>query len=414
MQKTIYLFLVVILFFTIQGKAQTDFRPGYYITNENDTIFGLIDYRGEIRNSKVCVYKKDAGSESSVFQPFEIDSYRFLGSKFYVSKMVPDGEDKNPIFLEYLVNGIANLYFFRDTYGPHYLIEKEGEVFAELTNDEKIVYIDNIQYLKSSNKHIGLLRATFSDCNDIYPEISHVKLEHESLIELTKNYHEFVCEDGAECIVYEKKIPAVRVKVAPVIGLNISNIKFRNSNTVYSDMDFDMSLNWAVGLNINVTLPRSNEKISFIYGALIENNHYYSNNVSTTNAADYYNEVNTHFFSFKNAFSLNYTYPKGKIRPIANIGGLLYLIFDQETERISEVAGRSVVDTYIYNDINYNAINGGFTIGAGLNYYLQNSKTLFFLLAYDFITGFKLEDAEEQQKEAYNITTISLKAGVYF
>jgi len=24
--------------------SQTDFRPGYIITNENDTIYGLVDY----------------------------------------------------------------------------------------------------------------------------------------------------------------------------------------------------------------------------------------------------------------------------------------------------------------------------------------------------------------------------------
>ena len=35
--------------------AQSDFRPGYYITNDLDTVFGLIDYRGEIRDSRICV-----------------------------------------------------------------------------------------------------------------------------------------------------------------------------------------------------------------------------------------------------------------------------------------------------------------------------------------------------------------------
>ncbi len=42
--------LIFILFTAIlKGMAQTDFREGYYITLENDTVFGLVDYRGEVK-----------------------------------------------------------------------------------------------------------------------------------------------------------------------------------------------------------------------------------------------------------------------------------------------------------------------------------------------------------------------------
>lgn len=51
------IFLFFILALVLKGHAQTDFRPGYYTTWENDTVYGLIDYRSEIRNSKICEYR---------------------------------------------------------------------------------------------------------------------------------------------------------------------------------------------------------------------------------------------------------------------------------------------------------------------------------------------------------------------
>ena len=38
-------------------NAQSDFRPGYIISTTGDTIFGEIDYRGDLSMSNVCRFK---------------------------------------------------------------------------------------------------------------------------------------------------------------------------------------------------------------------------------------------------------------------------------------------------------------------------------------------------------------------
>ena len=85
-----YLIAIGILVFLsiIRLNAQSDFRNGYIIDNNNDTIHGLIDYKGNHANAKKCIFKKDNNSQNQIFTPEEIKGYRFTDSKYYVSKSV--------------------------------------------------------------------------------------------------------------------------------------------------------------------------------------------------------------------------------------------------------------------------------------------------------------------------------------
>lgn len=191
--------------FIFQAEAQTDFRNGYYITLENDTVFGLLDYRGEVKNSQTCVFKNDDSAEPQKFNPGEIQSYRFTDGKFYVSKKIETDSVERNVFLEFLVDGITNLYFLRDINNYKYFLEDKNGKFLELSNEtitEKVDGKGEIQ--RKSNRYIGVLLASFADCKEIQPQINNVNLGHKSLINITKNYHNYVC-DTEECIVYEKK-----------------------------------------------------------------------------------------------------------------------------------------------------------------------------------------------------------------
>ena len=95
------------LFVCIHGiHAQRDFRKGYIITNQQDTIYGWIDYRGDVRNAKVCLFRKTETDPSMDYMPLDIAAYRFINSKYYVSRDVGDEYAPKQVFLEYLVNGM--------------------------------------------------------------------------------------------------------------------------------------------------------------------------------------------------------------------------------------------------------------------------------------------------------------------
>ena len=75
MKKTSLIFIFLII--TQISFAQKDFREGYIVTKENDTIQGLIDYRGDIRNSEKCVFKQNAESSDIEYLPADINAYLY-------------------------------------------------------------------------------------------------------------------------------------------------------------------------------------------------------------------------------------------------------------------------------------------------------------------------------------------------
>ena len=148
--------------------------------------------------------------------------------------------DPELIFVEYLVNGISNLYYFRDDRGDHYLLETDEGKQVELTNEMKEIYRDGTLYTVESKSYIGLLKAAFAECQEIQPAINEAEVTHKSLINLVSDYHGYVC-DWDECVVYEKAIPMFKVSWAPVASFGISSITFK-AHGLIGDKEFDNSL----------------------------------------------------------------------------------------------------------------------------------------------------------------------------
>jgi hypothetical protein len=170
MKKITLLLLFCALSF-INMLGQSDFREGYYITLENDTVYGLIANFNENRNSKTCTFKLNKDAEILKFGPLDIKAYRFTDGKFYISKKSKSKMKKRKSFLlNFYLKGIASLYFYNDIKGEHYLLETKDEKLYELSNEEKELYIEGKgKYLVKSNKHIGLLKAALADCLKFRP-----------------------------------------------------------------------------------------------------------------------------------------------------------------------------------------------------------------------------------------------------
>jgi hypothetical protein len=385
LQKSIPVFLL--LFSISETAGQTDFQPGYIITIENDTIIGLIDYRGDIRNSKKCSFKPDENSQSIEYNPFEIKGFRFVNGKFYLSRSVLIENSQDSIFAEYLVNGITDLFYYRNLDQDHYLLEKnDGEIF-ELTNEKIYGYDDdrNTRYIRNSNKYIGLLKVAFSDCVELYPEVDKTELNHKSLIDVTKNYHDYVCKDQ-ECIIYEKLLPVIKIKFAPVINLNLSSIKI-GDDSFYSLFNFNKSVSISAGGILNISLPRLNNKLSTQIEVLTGENYFYGFLKYDEIPRIYYYDFHIRSVYLNGLISLKYTYPKGKIRPIGNLGFSLYHSVHPEYKIILEQVSGSTVYTYENNTIPIpDFLYGGFG-KIGVNYYLNEEIFLFLTLSYNLNYG---------------------------
>ncbi|MFZ4464988.1 MAG: hypothetical protein ACOYN5_14165 [Bacteroidales bacterium] len=290
--------ILFLAFLFISGfiRAQSDFRPGFVIQNSGDTLFGSIDYRGDMTMGSLCRFKT-AENEIRDFSPFDIPAYRFTDSKYFISREV----DGKMVFLEFLIKGKVNVYYLRDDVGDHFYLDKEGERLTELVYSEEVKMIKENpnkekRYLVKSNKHIGVLSYYMQDAPDLQPKIKSIaKPEQQNLINLAEKYHNEVCKDE-ECIIFEKKLPLFKANLEIIGGF----VDFGLEDDIADGLFFQS------GVLVHIWMPRANEKLYFKTGIIYARPEF--NNGKRTN----YLKIPMH---------LVYLAPKSmKIRPTASIG----------------------------------------------------------------------------------------------
>ncbi len=290
---------VIIISSGLIVQAQTDFRPGYIISFSGDTLFGDIDYRGDLLMGTACKLKMPNG-ETIEYSPYDIAAFRFIDSKYFVSKEISGKR----AFLEYLINGEVSIYYLRDNSGDHYYIDKEDLGISELPYEEGtkevdrkyLTYgpVDQIEVFYETTRHIGFLKLYMQDYPEIFEKVENLrKPDHAPLIKLAERYNKGICPDE-QCLVYEKKLPLLKVAIEPYWGMYGFNGYYDYLDNTLTDL----------GANIYLSMPRTNEKLSFKFG--IEN----------MNTSSEYG-----FFAIKKfPAQIQYLYPGHRFKPKASVG----------------------------------------------------------------------------------------------
>ena len=389
MKKYIIIILTLALLSPKGSYAQTDFRSGYIITNQNDTIHGLIDYRTNGRNARICTFKKEEGSSQTQYGPEEIKAFRYVNSKFYVAKDINvDGSDER-LFLEYLINGTVDVYYYRDESGEHYLIDQGDGKLVELKNDDKELERKGVKYAKKSKEYVGVLSYMFRDSPSTVNKTKKVRLNHKSLINIAKVYHHEVCLDE-ECIVYEKNIPENRVIFGPLVGGNLYSITTDTPlNPEYwylTDSDFNTVFSPVFGMFLKVNLPFFNERLFFQYEISYHRRTLKTNNVYHQPLVFLYhrNDISVTLNSINHSGMIRYEFPKGKVRPVFQFGGFANTIFKTDFMRTyrEEWEWGEVRQTDESTDNPLNDVEYGLAAGIGLIYQISPKKELFIDLKY--------------------------------
>ncbi len=193
---------VLTIILSLPVFAQYDFKDAYYINNSGDSIYGQIDYNTPSKNSKFFIFRSDSLSPVKKFLPQEVKVYSFINSKTFVSKNITISDSVRTLFLEYLVDGVVDLYFIHINGFDNFLIIKNGERF-ELTNKE--IYSQNKSSKRYSNQYIGVLQYLMQDAPSMHEKINQTKFTGPSLIALVQEYHKQTCSPDQVCTVYFRK-----------------------------------------------------------------------------------------------------------------------------------------------------------------------------------------------------------------
>jgi len=279
----------------------------------------LINYKNDIQNSVNCYFKKSETDTTLMFLPEKIFGYRFSGSKYYVSKEIETYDGIKTIFVEFLVKGTINLYFYRDTFADHYLLQKAGLPIKEISLPDETIYIDNKPYKRDYLINRGLVRFYLNDCPELFDDIDKIKNPSSyQLINLLQKYYDIKCPQDV-CIVYEKSLPKFRIDIQPVVGIT----KINNFSPEKEDVQFESSKQY--GLITYLWLPFANERFFFRSGFLFSKKKV--TNIKYTNAGD-----SSCYYSYNKYFKIplqfQYVFLKKRISPTFG-AGMNILICDE-------------------------------------------------------------------------------------
>lgn len=221
MHRKIFILTFLLLFYN-EAKSD-DFKNGYVITLNNDTVFGEIANTNYYYHSIKCTFRKNNKAKETIYLPNQLIGYRFLDGKYYISKKVLVDSIPTAFFMEYLINAKLN-FFFRQDKGliNHYYVEKDTSGTRELIYINEIVHKNDDGFFNvEKKKYTGLLTVLTSDCGSLQSDIQTInEPDHKKLINFAKKYNNLICPDKV-CIIYEKKMP-LKVKIEALTGFNYS------------------------------------------------------------------------------------------------------------------------------------------------------------------------------------------------
>jgi hypothetical protein len=264
------------MLFSFLLNAQLNFKKGYIVNNANDTLYGLINDGGTISNTKVCLFKPNRNANTTKFTPDEIKAYRFTNDKYYCTKEIFYKGENRKYFLEVLIAGKMNLYYFWKNKEESYFIQSDTDSLIGLANVN--LYQKNKSNISDRWYNLPFYTETlitlFSDSKNTVHKLNGVDYQREDLVNITKDY---IIETCGYCTSYEKDLSKDRDRLGLIAGVRFSQNSLRDMDTVIANYNTA----FPIGFLYNFPLPLITERLSFqfevvalnlIKGTTINNN----------------------------------------------------------------------------------------------------------------------------------------------
>jgi len=380
-----------LLYPVISIFSQSNFKDGYIISNKNDTVYGFIDFRTDHLNSVLCKFKQKENDPEIIYHPGDIQSYRFINEgKYYVTRSVEIDGEKRIVFLEFLVEGLLNLYYSPDGYGYYFFENKDGTMINITRKPDEVLE----KTIKIDTRFRGIMTYVFKDDLPLSRKTSTAVFDHKSMIEFTKAYHNDMCTSGDKCIIFEndykKKFTKLNLTAYSGFEMNAINLDYRN----FSEMH---SFSPVIGGELNISSPRILKSMIVKIDANIAKIDGKCNFFSGYNAHNQYD-----FKGLKSDFSggLQYMYDKGNIRPSIYFGlSYCYLYNLKSTLRNEYLNYQNVlITTNSENVMLPQDLLFGIKTGIGVDYQIRNNQFIILSLLYsnhnnliDKLTAYQLK-----------------------
>jgi hypothetical protein len=316
MQKAILLLLLVL---PIAAFSQKDFRPGFVVLNNGDTVRGLILYRLGSRISDECAYRATKKGETRVYKANELQSYAVTNDKYYAS-MVLDSATKEKMFVEKLVTGKVSIFRYHDTFYA------QKDKLYKLEKSVKKVNDKNAWYEQEYKKYAGTLNFLTLDCGSMGGKAFNADLNEHDLVDLAVEYSR--CMDHPY-VDYKQFKPHHTISYYPLVGVSSTNLSFTSDIYPYisSDRTTVSSVAPAYGVGVEFVQPRSIENLSANIELIFSNHHFSDYAESKKNSKYITEDINLDYSRIRIPISLKYNFTTGLTKPYARFGFQMSLFF---------------------------------------------------------------------------------------
>lgn len=317
--------------------AQANFIPGVVITQQHDSLRGLINVKNWQTNPAEIDFKSDNNAASHIYKATEINGFIipeknavFLSKHlnadvtYYETSTISDQprivEYLDTIaFLERLVPGQYPLYAYTDIHHrDHYLYEAPGVPMTELVYVKTIVSTSEGDGFYERKTYQEQLDTLFKDNPKLANQNRFLKYYESSLVKAFVAYNKFKDPSAAAMVVVGKKVRNP-VWFGVIAGVSFNSYKFSGSNKLVGG-DYTSSVNPTVGVFVDIPFNGASRKFS-LYNEIL----YKTVNTSAVLHGPVYNNYENDEVKFGFAYAqinimAQYTYPKGNIRPFVHIG----------------------------------------------------------------------------------------------
>ncbi len=411
-QNLKFLISVSLVFITAGAFGQFNYKKGYVISAENDTLFGLIRDAGGSRNSEICYFKTDKKSKVVKYRPEDIKAYRFIGDKYYYSHALFFKNEYRHVFMDVLLEGSVNLYYYWRNKETAYYIEKDKGNVIGLINRElpEAQYSGSLYNVLNKVAYVEVykdsLYSVFKESTEVQNRIDEVEYNHKAIIAITKDYISETCSIG-NCISYVKELSVLKESLGVFSGLHVSRINFWDK-----DIKSGILLSMPVGISYNFPLPRINDRVSFQI-ELISNNFDY--NKSEIDMPLPEEEIHIKANTIGIPLLFKYKLPMNKITPSLALGKETIFVFN------SSVAKGST-DSWMLHQTQ----KGGWFFELGMNYKFAPKYSLFSNLRLQTFSNIVMPDENNNNRlpfsthlknhpnSIYNTSMASLYFGISF
>ena len=107
-------YLLCFLCFWISGVvclANREWKPGYLVTHANDTLRGMIDYRGQGNDWADCIYKPSLEAQEQTYSPQEVQWIVYDSGLSFKSVKLKNQKVDGYFFVRSFVEGARSLSY---------------------------------------------------------------------------------------------------------------------------------------------------------------------------------------------------------------------------------------------------------------------------------------------------------------